>query len=193
MSLKEFVPDLYDNVREFEVLFEVEDKLIGHIDQQINQIKSNQWIQTADEQTIGFHEQLLGILANPELEDLTFRRQRILNRLQSMPPFTVSYLRDHLDRIFGVDNYALIVNYEDYQIVLESSSDNANWFQEANIIINKIKPANIVYIQSPTYFQRIKIHESVTIAPLSYFRIGRSRVGTDQLLKRAEEIEVSIT
>lgn len=193
MSLKEFVPDLYDNVREFEVLFEVEDKLIGHIDQQINQIKSNQWIQTADEQTIGFHEQLLGILANPELEDLTFRRQRILNRLQSMPPFTVPYLRDHLDRIFGVDNYALIVNYEDYQIVLESSSDNANWFQEANIIINKIKPANIVYIQSPTYFQRIKIHESVTIAPLSYFRIGRSRVGTDQLLKRAEEIEVSIT
>lgn len=193
MSLKEFVPDLYDNVREFEVLFEVEDKLIGHIDQQINQIKSNQWIQTADEQTIGFHEQLLGILANPEIEDLTFRRQRILNRLQSMPPFTVPYLRDHLDRIFGVDNYALIVNYEDYQIVLESSSDNANWFQEANIIINKIKPANIVYIQSPTYFQRIKIHESVTIAPLSYFRIGRSRVGTDQLLKRAEEIEVSIT
>lgn len=193
MSLKEFVPDLYDNVREFEVLFEVEDKLIGHIDQQINQIKSNQWIQTADEQTIGFHEQLLGILANPELEDLTFRRQRILNRLQSMPPFTVPYLRDHLDRIFGVDNYALVVNYEDYQIVLESSSDNANWFQEANIIINKIKPANIVYIQSPTYFQRIKIHESATIAPLSYFRIGRSRVGTDQLLKRAEEIEVSIT
>lgn len=193
MSLKEFVPDLYDNVREFEVLFEVEDKLIGHIDQQINQIKSNQWIQTADEQTIGFHEQLLGILANPEIEDLTFRRQRILNRLQSMPPFTVPYLRDHLDRIFGADNYALIVNYEDYQIVLESSSDNANWFQEANIIINKIKPANIVYIQSPTYFQRIKIHESVTIAPLSYFRIGRSRVGTDQLLKRAEEIEVSIT
>jgi hypothetical protein len=193
MSLKKFVPDLYDNVREFEVLFEVEDKLIGHIDQQINQIKSNQWIQTADEQTIGFHEQLLGILANPELEDLTFRRQRILNRLQSMPPFTVPYLRDHLDRIFGVDNYALVVNYEDYQIVLESSSDNANWFQEANIIINKIKPANIVYIQSPTYFQRIKIHESATIAPLSYFRIGRSRVGTDQLLKRAEEIEVSIT
>jgi hypothetical protein len=193
MSLKEFVPDLYDNVREFEVLFEVEEKLIGHIDQQINQIKSNQWIQTADEQTIGFHEQLLGILANPEIEDLTFRRQRILNRLQSMPPFTVPYLRDHLDRIFGADNYALIVNYEDYQIVLESSSDNANWFQEANIIINKIKPANIVYIQSPTYFQRIKIHESATIAPLSYFRIGRSRVGTDQLLKRAEEIEVSIT
>lgn len=192
MSLKEFVPDLYDNVREFEVLFEVEEKLIGHIDQQINQIKSNQWIQTADEQTIGFHEQLLGILANPEIEDLTFRRQRILNRLQSMPPFTVPYLRDHLDRIFGADNYALIVNYEDYQIVLESSSDNANWFQEANIIINKIKPANIVYIQSPTYFQRIKIHESATIAPLSYFRIGRSRVGTDQLLKRAEEIEVSI-
>lgn len=193
MSLKGLVPDLYDGVREFEVLFDVEDNLIEHLDQQIHQVKANQWIQTADAQTIGFHEQLLGILANPELEDLTFRRQRIMNRLQSMPPFTVPYLRDHLDRIFGADNYALIVNYEDYQIVLESSSDNANWFQEANIIINKIKPSNIVYIQSPTFFQRIKIQETATIAPLTYFRIGRSRVGRDQLLKRAKEIEVSIT
>ncbi|WP_213334307.1 putative phage tail protein [Enterococcus casseliflavus] len=193
MTLKDLVPDFYDGVREFDVLFGVEDALVDQVDQQIQRAKANQWIQTADEQTIGFHEQLLGILANPELEDLLFRRQRILNRLQSMPPFTVPYLRDHLDKIFGADNYALVVNYEDYQIVLESSSDNANWFQEANIIINKIKPANIVYIQSPTFFQRIKIQESATIAPLTYFRIGRSRVGRDQLLKRAEEIEVSIT
>jgi len=193
MTLKDLVPDFYDGVREFDVLFGVEDALVDQVDQQIQRAKANQWVQTADEQTIGFHEQLLGILANPELEDLLFRRQRILNRLQSMPPFTVPYLRDHLDKIFGADNYALVVNYEDYQIVLESSSDNANWFQEANIIINKIKPANIVYIQSPTFFQRIKIQESATIAPLTYFRIGRSRVGRDQLLKRAEEIEVSIT
>lgn len=192
MSLKEFLPDLYDGVREFEVLFSVEDEMVDQIEQQIKRVKDNQWIQTADEQMITFHEQLLGILANPEIEDLAFRRQRILNRMQSMPPFTLSYLRDHLNRLFGVGNYTLVIDHKNYQMILESSADNANWFQEANTIIDKIKPANIVYIQSPSFFQKIKIKESAAIAPLTYFRIGRSRVGKDPLLKRSEEIEVAI-
>lgn len=192
MSLKEFLPDLYDGVREFEVLFSVEDEMVDQIEQQIKRVKDNQWIQTADEQMITFHEQLLGILANPEIEDLAFRRQRILNRMQSMPPFTLSYLRDHLNRLFGVGNYTLVIDHRNYQMILESSADNANWFQEANTIIDKIKPANIVYIQSPSFFQKIKIKESAAIAPLTYFRIGRSRVGKDPLLKRSEEIEVAI-
>lgn len=75
MSIKELLPDYYDSVREFEVLFAVEDALVDQVYQQIQRVKANQWIQTADEQTIVFHEQLLGILANPEVEDLTFRRQ----------------------------------------------------------------------------------------------------------------------
>ncbi|MGH1803346.1 putative phage tail protein [Enterococcus gallinarum] len=192
MSLKEFLPDLYAGVREFEVLFSVEDEMVDQIEQQIKRVKDNQWIQTADEQMITFHEQLLGILANPEIEDLAFRRQRILNRMQSMPPFTLSYLRDHLNRLFGVGNYTLVIDHKNYQMILESSADNANWFQEANTIIDKIKPANIIYIQSPSFFQKIKIKESAAIAPLTYFRIGRSRVGKDPLLKRSEEIEVAI-
>lgn len=192
MSLKEFLPDLYAGVREFEVLFSVEDEMVDQIEQQIKRVKDNQWIQTADEQMITFHEQLLGILANPEIEDLAFRRQRILNRMQSMPPFTLSYLRDHLNRLFGVGNYTLVIDHKNYQMILESSADNANWFQEANTIIDKIKPANIVYIQSPSFFQKIKVKESAAIAPLTYFRIGRSRVGKDPLLKRSEEIEVAI-
>lgn len=192
MSLMEFLPDLYDGVCEFEVLFSVEDEMVDQIEQQIKRVKDNQWIQTADEQMITFHEQLLGILANPEIEDLAFRRQRILNRMQSMPPFTLSYLRDHLNRLFGVGNYTLVIDHKNYQMILESSADNANWFQEANTIIDKIKPANIVYIQSPSFFQKIKIKESAAIAPLTYFRIGRSRVGKDPLLKRSEEIEVAI-
>ncbi|MEB5918202.1 YmfQ family protein [Enterococcus innesii] len=192
MSIKELLPDYYDGVREFEVLFAVEDALVDQVDQQIQRVKANQWIQTADEQTIVFHEQLLGILANPEVEDLTFRRQRILHRLQSMPPFTVPYLRDHLNRLFGRGNYLLVVDHENYRMVLESSVENANWFQEANTIIDKIKPANLVYIQSPTFFQKIGIAEAAAIAPLTYFRIGRSRVGREPLLQRSPEIEVAI-
>lgn len=190
MSLKELAPDWYENIKEFNILFDVEDKLIQETNENINKVKQNQWIQTADEQTIYFHEQLLGILVNPETEDLEFRKQRILNRLQSTPPFTVSYLQDHLNRIFGKENYLLIINYDDYQMVLETAAENANWFLEAQTIIHKVKPANIFYIQSPTYLQEITLVETGAIAPLTYFRLGRSRVGRDQLLRRSEESEV---
>lgn len=190
MSLKELAPDWYEDIKEFDVLFDVEDKLIQETNENINKVKQNQWIQTADEQTIYVHEQLLGILVNPETEDLEFRKQRILNRLQSTPPFTVSYLQDHLNRIFGKENYLLIINYDDYQMVLETAAENANWFLEAQTIIHKVKPANIVYIQSPTYLQEITLVETGAIAPLTYFRLGKSRVGRDQLLRRSEESEV---
>ncbi len=190
MSLKDFVPSWYESIKEFDVLFEVEDELIQEVDEHLKKIKNNQWIQTADEQMIYFHEQLLGILVNPETEDLEFRKQRILNRLQSTPPFTLSYLKDHLNRIFGKENYLLIVNYDDYQMVLETAAENANWFLEAQKIIHKVKPANIIYIQRPTYLQEIVLVETAAIAPLTYFRLGRSRVGKDQLLRRSEESEV---
>lgn len=190
MSLKDLVPSWYESIKEFDVLFEVEDELIQEVDEHLKKIKNNQWIQTADEQMIYFHEQLLGILVNPETEDLEFRKQRILNRLQSTPPFTISYLKDHLNRIFGNENYLLIVNYDDYQMVLETAAENSNWFLEAQKIIHKVKPANIIYIQSPTYLQEITLVESAAIAPLTYFRLGRSRVGKDQLLRRSEESEV---
>lgn len=190
MSLKDLVPSWYENIKEFDVLFDVEDELIQEVNENINKVKNNQWIQTADEQMIYFHELLLGILVNPETEDLEFRKQRILNRLQSTPPFTISYLKDHLNRIFGKENYLLVINYNEYQMVLETAAENANWFKEAQNIIHKIKPANVVYIQSPTYLQEITLAETAAIAPLTYFRLGKSRVGRDQLLRRSEESEV---
>lgn len=190
MSLKELAPDWYEDIKEFDVLFDVEDQLIQEVDDNINKVKKNQWIQTADEQMIYFHEQLLGIMVNPETEDLEFRKQRILNRLQSTPPFTFSYLKDHLNRIFGKENYLLVINYDDYQMVLETAAENANWFLEAQKIIHKVKPANVIYIQRPTYLQEIVLVETAAIAPLTYFRLGRSRVGKDQLLKRSEDSEV---
>ncbi|WP_291292328.1 putative phage tail protein [Enterococcus sp.] len=190
MNLKELVPNWYEDIREFDVLFAVEEAMIQEIDEKVKKVKDNQWIQTADEQTIYFHEELLGILANPEVEDLAFRKQRILNRLQSKPPFTVTYLKEQLNKVFGKDNYLLVINYDDYQIILETATENANWFIEAQSLINKVKPANIVYIQRPTYHEKIEILESGTTSPLVYFRIGKSRIGRDSLLRRGEEGKV---
>lgn len=190
MSLKRLLPNWYTGVTEFNVLMEVEDDSFNLLQREINKAKENQWIVTADEQTIAHHETIFNIIANPLNETLTFRRQRLLNRLQSTPPFTVKYLIDRLNQTFGSQNYTLIIDYENYQMLIETAAENANWFNEVQAIIHKIKPANLIYIQIPAITQQIKVTEKAMINELAYFRVGRSRVGRDPLLKVLEDKEV---
>lgn len=192
MSLKEYLPTWYEGINDFDILIKVEDGLLAEIVSEITKVKDNQWIQTADEMTILLYEKLLNILANPTTESLTFRKQRILNRLQSSPPFTMIYLRSQLDKIFGADNYSIHLDYDNYTLYVESSTDSANWFYEAQLTIQRVKPANILYIQVPVRFEPIQIKEWVTISKANYFRIGRSRVGREPLFYMSDESKVII-
>lgn len=192
MSLKEYLPTWYEGINDFDILIKVEDGLLAEIVSEITKVKDNQWIQTADEMTILLYEKLLNILANPTTESLTFRKQRILNRLQSSPPFTMIYLRSQLDKIFGEDNYSIHVDYDNYTLYVESSTDSANWFYEAQLTIQRVKPANILYIQVPVRFEPIQIKEWATISKANYFRIGQSRVGREPLFYMSDESKVII-
>lgn len=192
MSIKDNLPDWYEGVKEFDILCEIEDELFADISTEVSQVKDNQWIQTADEATIILHEELLNILANPDIESLDFRKKRILNRLQSSPPFTLIYLKGQLDKIFGVNNYSIQLDYQNYMLYVESSTDSSNWFYEAQQTIQRVKPANILYIQVPVRFERITVEERATISKANYFRIGRGRVGRDPLFYMSDEAEVAI-
>lgn len=190
MSLKGFMPGWYEGVKEFDVLLEVEDVSLLILKKQLMQVTNNQWIQTADETMISYHESLFKIIANPGSESLSFRRERLLNRLQSMPPYTLNYLITKLKNIFWAGNYSLVIDYNNYQLLLETAAENANWFNEVQVIIHKIKPANMVYIQVPAITEKIAIVESAAISELKYFRVGRGRLGREPLLKVSEDKEV---
>ena len=190
MSLKDYVPDWYDGVLEMDILTDIEGQEMNTIQANIDKVKFNQWIQTCDEQTIVYHEQLLNIIANPSVESLEFRKQRILNRLQSTPPFTVNYLVEKLNKIFGKGNYELIIDYQNYRLLLETVAENSNWFYEAQSIIRKVKPANIDYIQVPSVTQKLTVKETAAVQSQTFFKIGVSRVGRDALLILSDEREV---
>lgn len=189
MTLKDLLPDWYTGVRELDVLMTAEDKNMKMIQMNIDKVKSNQWIQTADEQVISYHEWILNIIPNPTTESLVFRKQRIINRLQSTPPFTINYLTSHLNQFFGEGNYELRIDYTNYQIYLESAAENSNWFYESLIFIQKIKPANMEYYQVPTTTERISVIENATTQSLIFFRAGRSRAG-DKVVEMSAEREV---
>lgn len=177
MTLKQYLPSWYDGVIEFGVFLGIEDDLMKEVSQNIERVKSNQWIQTADEFTISIHEAVFHIIANPEVEDLDFRRQRLFNRMQATPPFTLNYLRTQLDKIFGTGNYTLRLDKDRYQLFLETSASNANYFYESKTIVEKLKPANIVFLQLPVHTESIDLIESASVKDITYFKIGVGRIG----------------
>ena len=161
------------------------------VGEKIERVKSNQWIQTADEFTISIHEAVFHIIANPEVEDLDFRRQRLFNRMQATPPFTLNYLRTQLDKIFGTGNYTLRLDKDRYQLFLETSASNANYFYESKTIVEKLKPANIVFLQLPVYTESIDLIESASVKDITYFKIGVGRIG-ESLYIEGNEREVVV-
>lgn len=191
MSLKQYLPSWYDGVIEFGVFLGIEDDLMKEVSQNIERVKSNQWIQTADEFTISIHEAVFHIIANPEIEDLDFRRQRLFNRMQATPPFTLNYLRTQLDKIFGTGNYTLRLDKDRYQLFLETSASNANYFYESKTIVEKLKPANIVFLQLPVYTESIDLIESASVKDITYFKIGVGRIG-ESLYIEGNEREVVV-
>lgn len=191
MTLKQYLPSWYDGVIEFGVFLGIEDDLMKEVSQNIERVKSNQWIQTADEFTISIHEAVFHIIANPEVEDLDFRRQRLFNRMQATPPFTLNYLRTQLDKIFGTGNYTLRLDKDRYQLFLETSASNANYFYESKTIVEKLKPANIVFLQLPVYTESIDLIESASVKDITYFKIGVGRIG-EPLYFEGDEREVVV-
>ncbi|MGL9971576.1 putative phage tail protein [Enterococcus sp. DIV1420a] len=193
MTLSKYLPDYYEGVREFDCLMQVEDKLMVTVAKKLTQVKMNQWIQTADEQTICYQEALLNILPNPAIESLAFRRERLLIRMQTRPPFTLGYLKEQLNQIFGDERYTLDIDEQHYQLILETAIKNANWFYEVQALIQKIKPANLVYTHLPVLTETIQMKGTASVSTLTFFRLGESRVGRDPLVYRSSDKEVALS
>lgn len=171
-DIREYVPAIYKDVVEMETLVEVNDELLDLEEGFINDLESSQFINKAPEHAIAEYERLLKIL--PKTTDsIEFRRLRIINRLSMTPPFSLPYLREKLDSIIGKGKYTCYIDYNEYTLYVESSANNQFWADEIYITINKLKPANIVFINKPLIVYNNIISETVELAKTVYnYKLG---------------------
>lgn len=127
----------------------------------LNKAKNNQFIAYADEDGIYAYEQLFQIVADPETETLEERRFRLLNRIQTLSYYTMIYLRQKLDSLFGKNNYEIEMDYPNYTLYIKSNASNSFIYKESIATINKIKPANIVFINVPFIPTTIEVGEEI--------------------------------
>lgn len=179
-STRELFPSVYNGVLEISVLSETDDVLLDQSLAKLERAQLNQFILTADEETISVYEKMFSILANPTTETLQFRRERILNRMSLQPPFTMRWLQNKLDGIIGVGKWNAYVDYANRTLYIESFVVNQQWFNELRITINRIKPCNLVFVNKPLIMADVVANETIVSATQHYnYILGQWQLGQE--------------
>lgn len=176
-KLAQYLPNIYEGVLETDTLMDVEDDLFEKLDKQYIKGQANQYILTADEAGIKLFEDMVGIIADPATENIEFRRQRLINRFSTAPPFTFKFLKTRLDAIIGKGAWKAYIDYDNYTLYIESSAENQLWYSELLITITSIKPANIVFISKPFISADILVNETINYGLINYnYKLGTTWV-----------------
>ena len=179
-STRELFPSVYNGVLEISVLSETDDVLLDRALAKLERAQLNQFILTADEETISVYEKMFSILANPTTETLQFRRERVLNRMSLQPPFTMRWLQNTLDGIIGVGKWNAYVDYANRTLYIESFVVNQQWFNELRITINRIKPCNLVFVNKPLIMADVVANETIVSATKHYaYILGQWQLGQE--------------
>lgn len=188
-STRRFLPKLYENIPEFDGIVNADDEILEYAGGNFSDFIDNLYVLNAAEAGIRQYEADLGITPDPLTETLSFRRQRVLNRMSLRLPFTEEYLRQKLDVVIGAGKYDLLVDHLNYTLYIESSAEDQKWFDEIIITITGIKPANMVFINRPLVTASIELNETLSYRTLIYnYRVGVSwNLGANPFVSTEEQ------
>lgn len=172
-DLKQYLPWLYKDVVEMDALMDTEDSLFSELMDEYIRGRDNQYILTADEYGIRIFEDIINIVPDPSTETLEFRRQRLISRFRTQPPFTFRWLQGKLNEIIGVGKWNAWVDNENYTLYIESVAEDQKWFQEIAITVGNTKPANIVFINRPLVVHGVLTNETINLKEFIWnYRLG---------------------
>ncbi|TNJ68236.1 DUF2313 domain-containing protein [Paenibacillus hemerocallicola] len=172
-----YLPDYYQDIRDFEELAETEDAELLLLATAVNQLLDDQFVLTSGAAAVKRREQMLEIQAEPS-ETLEFRKRRILNRYQTKPPFTIRYLQQQLDLLVGPGMTIVSVDSQNFLLTVTANIENASVFREVVYTVELIKPANMVYQQNTSLGSTIGLEESISKRGITWnYALGSWQLG----------------
>ena len=180
------LPPWYREVLDYQQICQTETDQFEALAQEITGVAENFFFQTMGLSGVEMWEQIFGIVPNPQTEDLEFRRYRVLNRIATKPPYTLGFLYQKLDELIGPGLWEVTVDYPNYTLYIESSAQNQNYATEVAFTINRIKPAHIVYVNTPFIQTGILLSEQIERLnrvynyKLGLWALGQLPFATDQ-------------
>ena len=187
-NIVQYLPDWFRSILDYQELTGAETVEFGNFAELMSRVHDDMFVLTADESTVQDWEKIFGIVANPSVETLEFRRARILNRLTFNPPFTLEFLYERLDALIGVGKWAVVVDYANYTLYVEAAATNQAWAGEVLATVSTIKPCHIVYIDRPLLPAAILASETVDLTETVYnYRLGYWGIGYAPFASQADK------
>lgn len=172
------LPPWYREVLDYQQICQTETAQFEALAQEITGVADNFFFQTMGLDGIEMWEQIFHIVPNPQTEDLEFRRYRVLNRITTKPPYTLGFLYQKLDELIGPGLWEVTVDYPNYTLYIESSAQNQNYATEVAFTINRIKPAHIVYVNTPFIQSGLLLSEQIERLIRTYnYKLGSWSLG----------------
>lgn len=108
IDLMHLLSNYFKPIIEFQQIMRADGAAMEDFEKNTLQICENCFIQTCDEKTIGMYETRFGIVSMPG-ETLEYRRQRLLQKYNTIVPFSIGFLKNRLTELYE-DDYALSVD-----------------------------------------------------------------------------------
>lgn len=135
------LPEWFKPVLEYIAIMQGYAVELSGYEQTAQQIEQNFFIQTCDLATIQMWERLLHLSVRYG-DTIDFRRERIIQKLAQIAPYTVRHLRDRLTDLFGED-YTLEVNARECWIKIFVTSDRYGAVDLLYDVINDLVPTHL--------------------------------------------------
>lgn len=144
-TLIEQLPSYFRPIVEFQEILKAHGYAMDSLDSSAEQVYNNNYIQTADVQTITFWENALGITYTYG-DTLDFRRTRILQKFRLSTNFPIGALTDNLTQLFGEDGYEMNLDYDNLTISIKVTSDRYGAIDLLYNLLWDVIPAHIQII-----------------------------------------------
>lgn len=172
------LPPWYREILDYQQICQTEQEQLEAASQSIQAIADNMFFQTMDEASIYLWEQVLSIVPNPQTETLAFRQARVISRLSTRPPFTIWFLEQKLDELIGPGQWTVNVDYPNYTLYIRSAAQNQSYATEVAFTVNRIKPAHIVYVNTPYVESGLLLSETISLTQRTFnYLLGSWNLG----------------
>lgn len=164
-------PAILRELQQIQNICTSEKKQYEKLEETIRRLEDDQFFLTASKNAATRYENEFGINKTAS-ETLEFRRERLINRTNSVPPYTVYFVASKLDEIIGAGNWQAYLNKERTIFTIEASMESKSWYNEFRITFEQMKPCTVMLITKPYINSSIVFSESKESTKIRYHKLS---------------------
>ena len=143
-ELKEQLPFYFRPIVEYGEILKVQGHVLDQLEDNMAKVSANNYISSCDEATIAYYERLLGIVY-----------RFVLQKYNTIVPFSIGFLRDKLTELYGKDGYEMEVDSAACKLKIKVTSDRYGAIDLLYDLLWDVVPAHIQILANQQTTNRV--------------------------------------